>query len=300
MKGLELSERFFFEYGEDIIKDVSHLVAVGLVGSGSECLGYDDEISTDHDFEAGFCIFLPSEELLDRKTAFSLERAYARLPREFLGFKRSPLSPVGGNRHGVIRTASFFVEKVGVPDGKLGLEEWFSIPEYSLLEATNGKIFFDRLGEFSKIREGLRYLPEDVRLKKLAGELLLMGQSGQYNYPRLIKRGDGGAARLAAFEFVKSALHAVFLLNKAYLPYYKWQFRALQDLPSLSDVAHPLERILSGDAYLIEEVTERITREAVRLSLTDFTGSEAEGHAYSVNEKIKDPEIRNLNILYGI
>lgn len=300
MKGLELSERFFCEYGEDIIKDVSHLVAVGLVGSGSECLGYDDEISTDHDFEAGFCIFLPSEELLDRKTAFSLERAYARLPREFLGFKRSPLSPVGGNRHGVIRTANFFIEKVGVPDGKLGLEEWFSIPEYSLLEATNGKIFFDRLGEFSKIREGLRYLPEDVRLKKLAGELLLMGQSGQYNYPRLIKRGDGGAARLAAFEFVKSALHAVFLLNKAYLPYYKWQFRALHDLPYLSDVAHPLERILSGDAYLIEEVTERITREAVRLSLTDFTGSEAEGHAYSVNEKIKDPEIRNLNILYGI
>ena len=43
-----------------------------------------------------------------------LERAYAKLPKEFMGFKRSSLDPVGGNRHGVIRMSEFFVEKTGL------------------------------------------------------------------------------------------------------------------------------------------------------------------------------------------
>ena len=55
-------------------------IAAGLTGSGSECYGYDDEVSADHDFEPGFCLFLPGEDVLDRRTAFLLERAYAKLP----------------------------------------------------------------------------------------------------------------------------------------------------------------------------------------------------------------------------
>jgi hypothetical protein len=182
MKGLELSKRFYLECGEPMLREnFSHLlpyIAVGLAGSGSECLGYDDELSRDHDFEAGFCIFLPSEDIVDRQTAFRLERAYSKLPSEYLGVKRSPLSPVDGNRHGVIRTVDFFYAKTGSPDGELTLSDWFSIPEYSLLEATNGAVFLDNFGEFTKFRERLSYFPEDVRLKKLAGNLLLF----QYIY----------------------------------------------------------------------------------------------------------------------
>ena len=79
MKGLELSERFYREFGEKMLNDqfpsILPHIAIGLCGSGSECFGYDDEISSDHDFEPGFCIFLPEEDVLDRKSAFALERA---------------------------------------------------------------------------------------------------------------------------------------------------------------------------------------------------------------------------------
>lgn len=313
MKGIELSERFYLEYGAPMLEEkFPHLlgkIAVGLAGGGSECFGYDDGISTDHDFEPGFCIFLPDEDVVDRRSAFELERAYAKLPKEFMGFKRSPLDPVGGNRHGVIRMSDFFRDKTGSADGELSLNDWFFLPEQSLSEAVNGKAFFDGLGKFTEIREKLACMPSDVRLKKLAGELLVMGQAGQYNYPRCIARGENAAAQLALFEFVNGALHVAFLLNKRYMPYYKWSFRALRELQSLSSIYEDLEHLISNgnsdtEASKKQEIVERVCTAIVnelRLQgLTNFSGSEMEGHAYSVNDHVSNGDIRNKHILYAV
>ncbi len=313
MKGLELSQRFYEEYGAPMLREkfphLEHLLAIGLVGSGSECFGYDDEISEDHDFEPGFCIFLPDEEIVDRKAAFALERAYAKLPMEFLGHFRSPMDPVGGNRHGVIRMSDFFRDKTGDPKGQLTLRDWFSLPEQALAEATNGSVFRDDTGTFTAIRQGLSYLPEEVRRKKLAGHLLLMGQSGQYNYPRCLARGETGAAQLAVHEFVKSAMHTVFLLNRCYLPYYKWSFRALRELPLLADLHCPLEELISypndpetaeKKQKTVEEICQRVSKELYAQGLSQIMGCTAEAHAYAVNDSIRDGEIRNLHILYAV
>ena len=73
MKGLELCEKFYEEHGEQMLRqfpDLLPYLAVGVIGSGSECLGYDDDISQDHDFEPGFCIFLPGEDLVSVQDAF--------------------------------------------------------------------------------------------------------------------------------------------------------------------------------------------------------------------------------------
>lgn len=313
MKGLELSERYYLEYGAPMIRErfaeIEPLIAVGLVGSGSECFGYDDTASQDHDFEPGFCIFLPDENIIDRKTEFALERAYAKLPKEFMGYKRNDVYPVGGRRHGIIRMSSFFKDKTGTSDGELSVSDWFSVSEQSLAEATNGKVFFDGLGRFSEIRQRLAYMPEDIRLKKIAGELIIMGQAGQYNYGRCISRGESAAAQLAAIEFVKSAIHTVFLLNRSYMPYYKWSFRALRDLPILAGLYEPLEYLISSGNTLIEAERKRKTVERIcadivdelkNQSLTDFLEDAAEGHAYSVNDRIGDSNIRNLHILYAL
>jgi len=310
MRGLELARAYYEAFGKELLQQfpaVLPYIAVGLAGSGSECYGYDDEISRDHDFEPGFCIFLPGEEVVDRRTAFLLERAYAKLPKEFMGLKRSPVDPVGGSRHGVLRMADFFSSKTGSSDGELSTEQWFAVPEYGLLEATNGAVFTDPYGELTRIREKLSAYPEAVRRKKLAGYLLLMGQAGQYNYGRCIARGETAAAQLAVFEFTQSAIHAIFLLNRTYLPYYKWQFYALRRLPLLSDLAEPLESLISTDNREPEKKTEAIENicaaiaEALRLQgLTNLQNPEMEPQAYAVNNTIPDPNIRNLHILQGV
>ena len=313
MKGLELSRAYFEAYGRPMLEAefpaLLPCLAVGLCGSGSECFGFDDEVSQDHDFEPGFIIFLPDEEKLSRRDAFLLERAYAKLPKEFEGFRRASISPVGGARHGVIRTADFFKEKVGSPDGVLTLSQWMTQPEELLSEAVNGEIFFDNLGEVNSIRSALSAYPRDIMLKKLAGRLLLAAQAGQYNYRRALSHGETAAAQLAAIRFSENAMAAIFLLNGRYMPYYKWSFRALRALTKLSLEAELFEYLITtgndGDAAeekadVIESICADIIEELISQGLTKATCGDLEKHAYSVNDAITDPQIRNLHILAAV
>ena len=294
---------------EEQFPELVPYLAAGLIGSGSECYGYDDEVSRDHDFEPGFCIFLPGEEVVDRKAAFALERAYAGLPREFMGLRRALVSPVGGARHGVIRTADFLMDKTGTNDGVLSLYEWLTLPDYSLSEVVNGEIFEDRYGGITAVRDRLRHRPQDVRLKKLAGHLLLMAQAGQYNYQRCLRHGESGAAQLAVTEFVKSAMAAAFLLNDAYQPYHKWSFRALRELDKLPFMAELLEYLLTTDNEkytkdekidVMEGIAADVIGELQAQGLTQAVCGDLEKHAYSVNERIADAQIRNMHILAAV
>ena len=341
MKGLELSRRYYEEFAaEELRSEFSHiwpLIAVGVCGQGSECSGYDDEVSRDHDFEPGFCIFIPDEDRVSRRDAFLLQRFYDKLPREFEGFRRGLVAPVGGRRRGVIRTREFLTARTGTDVLPLSYEQWLRIPEQSFLEAVNGEIWHDGLGEMTALREYLSEMPEDVRLKKLASYLLIAGQSGQYNYSRCLAHGERGAAALAAGEFAKAAAHALFLLHGRFTPYYKWIFRALREIEP--EASERLERIVIGDAaasessdpaaasegsnaaalnssvlrgvsdgpdaaagtaLLIEELSSYIIGLLREQELSDASCGDFEKHAYSVNDRIEDPLLRNADIFEGL
>jgi hypothetical protein len=192
-----------------------------------------------------------------------------------------------------------------VPDGALSLRDFLYLPEQALLEATNGALFYDGDGAFTAIRKRLSSLPDDVRRKKMAGELLLAGQAGEYNLPRSLARGDTAAAQLCACEFVKSTLHFLFLLNKSYLPYYKWQFRALAELPVLSQLSDTLLFLISTSASKetvarVSEIADTVRRALANEGLSVKAGASLEECAYAVNDKIGDHALRNLHILAGV
>ena len=314
MNGLEIARGYYEEFGKPMLEtefsDILPFLAAGFAGSGSEHYGYDDEISRDHDFEPGFCIFLPGEDVVDRRRAFQLERAYAKLPKEYAGIKRRPLSPVGGNRNGIIRTNEFYMKLTDSANGELTAMQWLRLPDYTLAESVNGEVYFDNYGEFTGIRERLICMPEDIKLKRLAGNLLMMAQSGQYNFLRCIKHGEPEAAQLACVEFVNAAMKTVFLLQDRYMPYYKWSFRALRELVGTAELSEKLSFLLYGDNRdravvwqkydMIEEIASDTITHLQENQLTEAICGDLEKHAYSVNDRINDSTVRNMNILVAV
>ena len=312
MKGIDIARAYWERQGRPAIEaacpELMPLIAAGLCGSGSECFGFDDDVSRDHDFEPGFCLFLPEEDVVDRRAAFQLEKLYARLPRDFMGLRRGFVNPAGGARRGVMRASDFFRDKTGAGDGILTVGQWLAIPEHALAEAVNGAIFHDGPGEVTAIRARLARYPRDIRLKKLAGHLLLAEQAGLYNYERCLRHGETGAAQLAAGEFVNHAMAAAFLLNDVYRPFYKWQFRALRSLERLSHLAQPLERLLTtgNDGDLPGEKRALMARAAADIAEEARTqglcrgGGDLEAAAFDVNQSIADADLRNAHILDAV
>jgi len=305
MKGLELAKAYFEEYGrpmlEEKFKDKLDKIAVGLVGHGSECFGYDDEISTDHDFEPGFCIWVTKEGEDD--FGFKLFRAYNSLPKEYKGFKMKETSLFGSDTKGVHTIEDFYSFYIGhIPTTN---EEWLRIPDFYLAEATNGEIFFDNLGEFTRIRNILKNnRPNDVRLKKLASSIFYMAQEGQYNYQRCLKHNEKVAAANCLANFAENTAKAVYLLNNKYAPYYKWLFRGMRELEILGSLYNDLELLLD-DPYnkngnnntIIDNICKQIEDEIRKEELSDRTEIYLEGYAYCINNKIKDNNLRNSPIM---
>ncbi|MBO4364674.1 MAG: DUF4037 domain-containing protein [Eggerthellaceae bacterium] len=313
MRGLDISRAYFDEYGMPMLQqqfpELLPHIAVGLFGSGSECFGFDDEVSRDHDFGPGFLIMLPGDNVVSREQEFALERAYAALPKEFAGTSRPSMAPVGGSRRGVMRMGEFFEEKAGSADGVLTVGQWLQVPSHALAEAVNGWVFYDGSGELTRIRANLAHYPEGIRRKKLAGHLLLAAQAGQYNYLRCIRHGEMGAAQLAVIAFTQSAMEVIFLLNDVYQPFYKWRFRAMRALPKLALLAELFEYLittdntdrLAQDKYeVIEGIAADLIDELSKQGLTKANCADLEKHAYSVNDSIADGNLRNMHILIGV
>lgn len=307
MKGLEIAEAFYNTFGKKMIHDnfleLENKITIGLVGSGSECLGFDDDISKDHDYEPRFIMFVPDD--FDDQTIFKLERAYNALPSEFMGLQRKYDHLMLGEN--VIKISDFYLQKIGNTTGNLSNYEWLSIPSFYLLEATNGKIFNQANNDFMKIRETLSKYPKDIKYKKLAGNLLLMYQSGIYNYERATKRNDFGGVSLSLYEFTKHTLAVLYLLNDIYMPYYKWWFRGLEKLSPLTDLLNKLKELLVSDTTtifkkteLIDSIIVAILKEIKRHNVISIDTTDLNSLAYQINNMVKDNTLRNLNILAGV
>ena len=305
MQGLELSREFYIQciapaieerFGEQACR-----VAAGLAGQGSDCLGYDDEISRDHDFGPACCLWLTDEDF----SVFGpeLQKFYDSLPAEFMGFSRNT-TPQGSARVGVIRISSFYEQFTGCPDVPANDASWFRIPEHFLAGATSGEVFRDDLGEFTRIRKALLpCYPRDVRIKKLAARVFAMGQAGQYNYVRIMKRGDGPAAMLALDEFVRSALSAIHLLNKRYMPYYKWAFRSARALPRLAEVVHELDLLFTApDAErqdMIGSICRHVQKALQEDGLTTISEPFLVPQAEEIMKRIESDYLKKLGISVG-
>lgn len=305
MKGLELCEKFFNIYGLKMIRDKFPLyeqrIAAGLVGEGSECYGFDDEISKDHDWGPGFCLWLTPEDY--QTIGQALQRQYDSLPVNFEGYKRTTMYE---HRVGIFEIGDFYARFIGLSHSPERLEDWLFLPEEALSKCTNGNVFMDAAGAFSEIRERLfRFYPEDVRLVKIAARCMTAAQSGQYNYMRSVRRNERYAAQYAETMFCSDILSLVFLLNKRYAPYYKWRHRAVAALPILGEFIHNRIKALMDarssktKSDIIEEISVAIIDELRTEGLTGLRSDFLLDHGPAVHDKITDNRLRQRDVWIG-
>lgn len=305
MKGLEATYRFFQTYALPIFQDrfapYWDQMAVGLVGHGSECFGFDDDVSHDHDFDTSFCIWLPESTFA--VIGQELQFAYMHLPH----FRASHIAADSGR--GVQTIGSFYRRYTGLDGVPATWQQWLSLDTAMLAEATNGQVFVDNLGQFDHIRHTLLTLPSDIRLQKMAAHLILAAQAGQYNVARCFEHGEEGAAVMAIAQFIRHGIEAVFLLAGRYAPYYKWTFRALGQF-DLGAKVHPLFTRLSlgphsldrlgQDVAIIEQICAVIRDELRAQGLSVAPDDYLVPHAYQVRRHIASDEIRALHIMAGV
>ena len=307
MKGLEEARKFYEEAGAEMISrnfgDFENRIAVGLVGHGSECFGFDDQTSRDHDFETGFCIWLTKDD--EEKVGFRLMRAYDKLVKSVNGERADRV--VENGFQGVFVTGDFYRRYTGCDGAPKTWQDWLYTNSAYFAEATNGEVFRDDLGEFTKIRnEILHGMPEDVRAKKIGSCSLKAAQSGQYNYARCLAHGEEGAAMLALFEFVTNAIELAFLLNRKHCPYYKWALRSMDGLDKFAELKQPLEYLLTADNDKVGQSVKKAIVEDISLALANeinaqfdlgVEGGFLEPYAYAIQKRIKNSDIRNLHIV---
>ena len=249
IKGLDVSREYYEKQGKSILMELfpeyMGKAAVGLVGEGSECFGFDDQISMDHDYGPSFCVWLPRN--IYTRARESMTEIYESLPKEYKGISANIIREQSAGRRGILEIEGFyqkFLTRDTIPESSL---DWLRIPEHFYAVATNGEVFEDNLGMFTDVRRKLLdYYPEDVRLKKIAACAVRMAHSGQCNYARMMWRRDIVAAKFALDEFMRNTIAIVFLLNRVYCPYYKWMWRGLEQLPKLGRVRELLKIMAAG------------------------------------------------------
>ncbi len=296
MKNLEISEKLFREYFLPVIsKELPEAIpyfAAGLAGEGSDCFGYDDEISQDHDCDVRLCIWMEAAAIETYGNA--IREILQKMPQELCGRKTDFASE---GKSGLIGTEDFYGRLLGTHNGPQTKQEWLDAEEVMLAAAVNGKVFTDAPVLFTSVREQLlQYYPEDVRLIRLAKAIGLAAQSGQYNYLRILKRDDAAAAEMAKSIFIESAVQAVFLLEKTYRPFYKWAFRRMRELgefgESMADRLGRLYELKGLEAFdLIEEISADIID---RMHLQGLSEGQSDFLMDHIPELAKRVEDKNL------
>jgi hypothetical protein len=308
MKGLDLAKKYFNDCALPLFKEncpeLLPKMTVGLAGEGSECLGFDDVFSRDHDWGPAFCVWLDGETFAQE--GHRLRKLYNTLPAEFDGFNARQTSQWGDGRIGVLKTEDFYQKFLGIPGIPDDLTRWLVTPENALATATSGRIFHDSQNQFSKTRTALlAFYPDDVRLKKIAARCMAGGRSGQYNYVRCLRRGELFAARQAEMNFFSSIFSLTFLLNRVYMPFDKWAYRKLQELPLLGETCRK-----AAEKCLIEcepanhiDIMETLAGEIIKVlkaeGLTTSPSDFLADHGPEIQNHIQNEQLKAIDVWFG-
>ncbi len=308
---IDISRKFFEQVVRPLLEkefpQIAPDVACGVFGYGSECLGMDDDISRDHHWGLRVDMLMP-DEIFRTRSPEILQRIGERLPESFEGvvLRRGHVEGAGIAPESL---EAFLSRTIGLTDAPKTLKEWLDMPEEDIVHVTNGEVWYNPSGRFTRIRETLAYYPDPVWLRRISHWCRYFSGMGVYAMHRALMRNNIPYATTAFGRAVKWAMELAFLLNRRYFPYDKWLYPFFKNLPDLTDRMDPLvcEAVEADTPWdrrlrILEEISDILDAKMVSLDIIpphpQFRGSDTSGyrlleHAYGVIVKKLPPEIKN-------
>ena len=324
----ELARLYYIEEVRPILEaDYPDLVhSAGLIGPGSEVLGFDTEMSTDHNWGVRVAIYLTEAD--HARLADELRTALGyRLPFTFRGwptaFEEVPddpgtvvprLTTTRPLHHRVQITTlhSFLRDYIGIElDRDLTVLDWLVIPEHNLRTLADGAVYHDGLGLLEPMRRKLAYYPHDLWLYLLSAQWQRIGQEEPF-VGRAGTVGDDLGSAVIAARLVRDLMRLCLLMERQYAPYPKWfgtAFARLDCAPALTPILHNVvmaatwqerEKHLSA-AYEIAAVmhndlgiTAPVPAKVSRFWSRPFWVIHGDKIARAIWDVIQDQEVRRL------
>ena len=250
------SYNFYKDYIKHMIRtkypSYENRIAVGLVGEGSECFIYDDDISKDHDYEISLCMWLSDSDY--KEIGDTLNNDYKKTVEDYCVKNKIMIKylydSLLARRRGAIRISDFYSNILGIHIDEQ--KKQLTDGEYSYIEdrffatASNGLVFRDDMHMFSDIRDVIKkYYPKNIYIKKLIYNMHMFSQYGQSNYARSMSRGDYVTAHICVSNCIELCLKILCNIEKIYAPYYKWLRKKILDIGKYKNIIKLLDDLVS-------------------------------------------------------
>lgn len=271
-----LCRDFYAEVLSPALVGIGH--AAGLLGAGSEVLGYDSVRSTDHDWAPRAAIFVAPDQV-----ATTQERIAAVLPETFRGWPVRIERDGGAAEHRITVDTwpGWLQAQLGpdfssgtaansgtppiasspdagptpnsgnTPSSRAGLElglsvvDWLLMPQQHLLAVVTGPVFADPDGLLAATRRQLAWYPDDVWWWLLACQWRRIAQEEAF-VQRTAEVGDDLGSAVIAGRLVRDAIRLALLIARRYAPYPKWLGTAFAELPHPDRLDHQLAGVVAG------------------------------------------------------
>jgi hypothetical protein len=334
IQGLRLSELYYRQVIEPILtrKFPNLKYSAGLIGTGSEVIGYDTSQSTDHNWGLRLILFLSETDLRKKKRQIDNE-VRRNLPLTFLGYPTSFGKPdeIGVrlpdlskrakgyvNHYIVFLTINQFLRQhLSIDDYKnIKARTWLATPQQKLLELTSGRIFHDNLG-IKTIINKFSYYPRDVWLYIMASQWLKISQEEAF-VARTSAVGDELGSKIIASRITKELMELCFMMEKKYVPYSKWFGKAFSELKIAGELKPILVKVLETNSIderekWLSKAYRNVARKHNSLHITDpistnpsifynrpYLVIHGDKFASEIREKIKDKRLQSLPLIGSI
>ena len=327
--GLELARLFYLEAVKPIL-DTSFPglhYAAALIGSGSEILGFDSEMSSDHHWGPRAMLFLKEVDYDQHRDGID-KLLRDRLPLRFRGYSTNFTTPdptdnntqlleeidSGPVNHRVelLTMRGFFLDYLNFDiNHEVEPADWLTFPEQKLRTITGGAVYHDEI-RLQAVRDRFDYYPHDVWLYLMASGWARIGQE-EHLMGRAGMVGDEIGSALIGSRLVRDLMRLCFLMEKRYAPYPKWFGAAFNQLNCAAELSPVLRRVLLAQTWEerqsdLAEAYEFVARmhnglgitEALATKVSTFFGRPflviqlAGGFANAIRERITDESVKRI------